>query len=80
MTTTSQAFEAVKQALQQASIPWESADLTMIPTTTVPVNDPAQAKQLLTLLDGLEDHDDTQHVYANFEIPDAVLAEHSATR
>lgn len=79
VTTPPQAFEAVKQALQRAAIPWERADLTMVPTSTVTVHNPAVAKQLLTLLDALEDHDDTQHVYANFDIPDALLAEHSAS-
>ena len=76
VTTSPQAFEAVKQALQQAAVTWETADLTMVPTSIVPVQDPAQAKQLLTLLDALEDHEDTQHVYANFDIPDAILAQH----
>ena len=79
VTTSPQTLEPVKHALQRASLSWESADLTMVPTTTVPVSEPVQAKQLLTLLDLLEDHEDTQHVYANFDIPDAILAEHGAT-
>ena len=68
-------FEAVKQALQRAGYPVESSELTLVPSSTVKVEDPAQVKTLLALLDGLEEHDDTQHVYANFDIPDAVLAE-----
>lgn len=71
------AFEAVKQALQQAGFSWESADLTMVPSSTVRVEDPAQVKALLSLLNALEDHDDVQHVYANFDIPEAILAEHA---
>lgn len=78
VTTSLQAFETVKQALQQISIPWESADVTMIPSSTVRVDDPSQAKALLALLDALEDHDDTQHVYANFDIPDAILVNFAA--
>ena len=78
VTTSTQTFEAVKGALEEASITWETADLTMIPTSTVPIHDASQAKQLLALLDILEDHADTQHVYANFDIPDAVLAEYSS--
>ncbi|MDP3723492.1 MAG: YebC/PmpR family DNA-binding transcriptional regulator [Candidatus Omnitrophota bacterium] len=78
VTTSLQAFETVKQALQQAAIPWESAEVTMIPSSAVRVDDPSQGKALLALLDALEDHDDTQHVYANFDIPDAILAEHAA--
>ena len=76
--TTPQALEPVKQALQRAGIAWESAEMTMLPSSTVRVEEPAQAKALLALLDALEDHDDTQHVYANFDIPDAILAEHAA--
>ena len=76
--TAPHALELVKAALQKQSIAWESADLTLIASSTVRVDDPAQAKALLALLDGLEDHEDTQHVYANFDIPDAILAEHAA--
>ncbi len=73
------AFEAVKQALQQQGITWDVADVSMVPTTSVRVDDAAQAKTLLNLLDMLEEHEDTQHVYANFDIPDAILAEHAAS-
>ena len=76
VTTDPHALEAVKEALQKASIHTESADVTMIPTSTVRVDDPGHAKTLLNLLDALEEHDDIQHVYANFDIPDALLAEH----
>ena len=78
VTTSPQTIETVKQALQQQSIAWESAEVTMIPSTTVRVSDHGQAKALLALLDALEDHEDTQHVYANFDIPDEILAEHAA--
>lgn len=73
-----QHLEPVKAALSAQSIAWESADLTLIASSSVRVDHPAQAKQLLTLLDKLEDHDDVQHVYANFDIPDTILAEHAA--
>jgi transcriptional/translational regulatory protein YebC/TACO1 len=42
------------------------------------VENASQARQLLALLDRLEDHDDVQHVFANFDIPDTILAEHAA--
>ena len=71
------ALEAVKQALQKAGFVWESAELSMVPSSTVRVDNATQAKALLSLLNGLEDHDDVQHVYANFDIPDAILAEHA---
>ncbi len=79
ITTSLHAFEPVKQALQKASIGWDSADITMIPSSTARVDDPAQAKSLLALLDALEDQEDSQHVYANFDIPDQILAEHAAS-
>ena len=50
----------------------------MVPSSTVRVEDKAQAGHLLVLLDKLEEHDDVQHVFANFDIPDAILAEHAA--
>jgi len=51
----------------------ESADLSMIPTTTVELSEESQAKTVLRLMDALEDHDDVEAVYANFDIPDSVL-------
>ena len=79
VTTTPQALESVKQALQNASLPIETAELTMVPTSTVRVEDAAQAKALLALLDAVEEHEDTQHVYANFDIPDAILEAHATS-
>lgn len=78
ITTSPQSFESVKHALQRQSIAWESAELTMAPSSTVRVEDSASAKALLTLLDALEEQEDTQHVYANFDIPDAILTEHAS--
>ncbi len=74
VTTDPQHFDAVKQALATAKIPWASADLTMLPTTTVRV-DGADARQVLGLVELLEEHDDVNHVYANFDIPDEILAQ-----
>lgn len=75
VTTGPQVLELVKQALQVAGFAVETAELTMLPSSTVRVADAGRAKALLTLLDALEDNEDTQHVYANFDIPDALLAE-----
>ena len=52
---------------------YESADLTMLPKTTVAVEDESAAKKLLRLMDALEENDDVQDVYANFDIPEQVL-------
>jgi len=78
VTTAPQDLERVKQVLAANRLAWESADLTLVASSSVRVADSAQAKRLLTLLDELEEHEDVQHVYANFDIPDAILAEHTA--
>lgn len=67
-------FENVKKALSDKKVKWESADLTMLPNSTIKVTG-AQAKQLLALIEALEEHDDVQKVYANFDIPDEILEE-----
>ena len=56
----------------------KSSDLTMIPTTSVALEQEDKAKSVLRLMDALEDHDDVEAVYANFDIPDAVLEAVSA--
>ncbi len=75
ITTSPATLEGVRQALAANKVTVESADLTMLPTTTVRVENLESAKQLLALLDALEEHEDTQHVYANFDIPDELLAQ-----
>ena len=64
----------MRAALEEAEIPFESADLTMIPTATIPLGDAESAKKVLRLMDALDDHDDVQNVYANFDIPDDILS------
>jgi YebC/PmpR family DNA-binding regulatory protein len=63
----------VRAGLEDAGIPIESADLTMLPTSTVPLESEADARKVLKVIDALEEQDDVQAVYANFDIPDAVL-------
>lgn len=67
-------FERVKASLVEAKITPESAELTLIPKNQVSLT-PEKARAVLGLLDALEDHDDVQNVYANFEIPDEVMKE-----
>jgi YebC/PmpR family DNA-binding regulatory protein len=74
ITTDATALRRVREVIEAAGIPALSAELTMVPQTQVPV-DGAQARQVLALLDALEELDDVQNVYANFDIPDEVLAE-----
>jgi YebC/PmpR family DNA-binding regulatory protein len=74
ITTDATALRRVHEVIEAAGIPALSAELTMVPQTQVPV-DGARARQVLALLDALEELDDVQNVYANFDIPDEVLAE-----
>jgi len=67
-------FENVKAAFQKKNIKWESEELTKIPNSSIKIAG-SEAKQLLSLIEALEDHDDVQKVYANFDIPDEVLEE-----
>jgi YebC/PmpR family DNA-binding regulatory protein len=71
--TPQEAFEKVKKALEDKKIPLESAEVTMIPKTTVPL-DEKKAESFLKLYDALDEHDDVQNVYANFEISDEIMA------
>jgi YebC/PmpR family DNA-binding regulatory protein len=78
ITCEPQALADVKAALDEAGIAYDSADTTMVPSTTVPLETSEDAKKVLRLIDTLDDHDDVQGVYANFDIPDGVLAELTA--
>jgi transcriptional/translational regulatory protein YebC/TACO1 len=60
-------------AVEAASIPFTSADLTMLATQTVPLTDEVAARGVVRLIDALEENEDVQAVYANFDIPDDVL-------
>jgi YebC/PmpR family DNA-binding regulatory protein len=73
ITADPSAFRTVRGALEAASIPMVSAELTMVPQNTVPVEG-AHAKSVLNLLESLEDLDDVQNVYGNFDIPEEVMA------
>jgi YebC/PmpR family DNA-binding regulatory protein len=64
---------AVREAIEAAGFAVENAELTMLPKTTVEVADEGDAKKVLRLLEQLEDNDDVQDVYANFDIPEQVL-------
>ena len=69
------AMAAVIDALAKAGVPVESNELVRIPTSTVDVEDVETAKQVLALVERLDDHDDVQSVAANFNIPEAALAQ-----
>jgi YebC/PmpR family DNA-binding regulatory protein len=66
-------LNALRAALEEAGVPVESAETTMLAQNTVPVTEENVAKQVLRMLDALEDHDDVQNVYANFDISDELF-------
>ena len=72
ITTAPNDFEKVKKALEDAGMPLEVAEITMIPQTYVKLEG-KEAQQMLRLVDTLEDNDDVQNVYANFDIPDEIM-------
>jgi YebC/PmpR family DNA-binding regulatory protein len=78
ITTAPTDFTAVRDALTEAGIALASADLTMIASTAVPLTAEADARKVLRVLDALEDNDDVQNVYANFDIPDEIFQAVSA--
>ena len=66
-------LNGLRDALEENEIAFESADLTMLPTSTVEVSDASDAKAVLAMIDALDDNDDVQDVFANFDMPDDVL-------
>ncbi len=74
VTTGPTELMAVRAALEDAGLEPGTAELVMVPTTTVPIEDDAAAKRVLRLVEALDDHDDVQNVYANFDIPESVLS------
>lgn len=71
-------LQAVRDALTTASIDFIEADISMIPKTAVRVEGSKEASQVLRLTEMLEDLDDVQNVYANFDIPDEIMQEIAA--
>ncbi|HHE55653.1 MAG TPA: YebC/PmpR family DNA-binding transcriptional regulator [Caldithrix abyssi] len=70
--TSFEDFHKVRNAFEEKSIVMESAELTMIPQNTIKIEGKT-AEQMLKLLEALDDHDDVQNVYANFEMEDAEM-------
>jgi YebC/PmpR family DNA-binding regulatory protein len=73
VTTAPTDLHAVRTALEEAGIKVASSDLTMVAQNLVPLASEGDVRKVLRLLDALEDHDDVQAVFANFDIPDSVL-------
>ncbi len=73
VVTSPENFQNVVEGLEKEGFKAESAELTRIPQNTIEVTDEKTADQILKLLDRLEEHDDVQNVYANFDISDDIL-------
>jgi YebC/PmpR family DNA-binding regulatory protein len=73
ITSDPSSLETVRAALEGAGIAITSAESTMISSTTIPVTSAEDAKRVLRIMDALEDQDDVQDVYSNFDIPDEIL-------
>lgn len=74
ITAAAEAYEPLRQALAAAKIEPQSSEMTMVPASRITV-DAETAQKVLRLIDALEGQDDVQHVYANFDIPDEVMAQ-----
>ena len=73
VSSAPEGLAGVRESLESAGYSLESVGLSMVPKTTVEIADESTAKQVVRLVEGLEENDDVQDVYANFDIPEAVL-------
>ena len=73
ITSAPEQFAAVRGAVEAAGFSVESSELMLVPKTTIAVDDETKARQVMRLVDALEENDDVQDVYANFDIPEQVL-------
>jgi len=74
VTTEPHDVAIVRDALEGFGLTVVSSDLTLVPQNLIPVEDEAEAKKVLRLMDAVDDHDDVQNVFANFDISDEILA------
>jgi len=72
--TPPERLDAVSESIRSAGLTIENQRFAYIPQTVIPVDEEATAAQVLRLIEVLDDYDDTQHVFANFDIPDEILA------
>lgn len=73
--TAPQDMERIKESVLKTGANLSVAEVTMVPSTTVPLTDRETAEKVLKLIDALDDHDDVQNVYANFDIPEELMNE-----
>jgi YebC/PmpR family DNA-binding regulatory protein len=73
VTSAPESLSSVREAIESAGFAVDNAELALVPKTTVTIDDEAKARQVMRMIDALEENDDVQDVYANFDIPDRVL-------
>jgi len=66
-------FETVKEELQNKGVTIESFEVTMLPSNSIEITDQDMASKIIKLMEALDDHDDVQNVYANYDMPDELL-------
>ena len=74
LTCDPDAYEKLKETLGQREIPTEVAEISMVPHNTVPVSEANMARKIIALMEAFEDHEDVQDTYANFDIPEEIIA------
>jgi len=74
ITCEQSAYEKLKKAIEAKNIPIQLAEISMIPQNSIPITNAESARKIFSLMDELEEHDDIQNVYANFDIPDDIIA------
>lgn len=74
ITCDPDAYEQLKSTLEEKEIPMEGAEISMVPQSMIPVEDPNAAKKIIALMEALDDHDDVQNTYANFDISEEVMS------
>ena len=75
ITCDPSAYEQLKRALEEKEIPTEVAEISMVPQTMVAIEDATTARKIIGLMEAIEDHDDVQNAYANFDIPEETMAQ-----
>jgi YebC/PmpR family DNA-binding regulatory protein len=75
MTCQPAAYEQLKQTLLEKEIPTQVAEISMVPQNTIAIEDAETAGKIIALMDELEDHEDVQNTYANFDISDEIIAQ-----
>ena len=68
-------LNGLKEALEKAKYVVESAETPMVPKTPIEIRDVEAARKVIRLIDALEEHDDAQNVYSNFDLPDDIAAQ-----